>query len=204
MAIQNLPLNITSISSLFSGLSVYEGLAVLEPLVIFVIGMVIYSVFVFKFYKFIARRDIFRISKGGSTSFAKKIAYLIEYIFLFPVIAFFWFLVISLLLVMLSQILTIGNIFMLSMAVMATIRITAYLSEDLSRDIAKLIPFSLLAVFLLEISNLSINAPLEVVRQLPSVGSTIIYYFVFIVVLEFFLRIIFHRKPKLPQKSSAI
>ena len=197
MAIENLPLNITnSITDMFSSLSLAEGWLVLEPLVIFIVGMFIYSVFVFKFYKFISRKDIFRISKGGQKSTLKRIGYALEYLFLFPIIAFFWFIVISFILAALSQVLTIGNIFMLSMAVMATIRLCAYYNEDLSRDIAKLIPFALLAIFLLEIGTISINAPIQVLRQIPSVGNTLVYYFIFIVVLEFVLRLIFHGRGK--------
>jgi hypothetical protein len=187
--------NITStVADLFGQLSLQEGRLILEPLILFVIGMVIYSIFVFKFYKFISRRDIFRLSKGGHASALRKVVYALEYIFLFPLVAFFWFFVISALLSILSHVLTIGNIFMISMATMTTIRVCAYYDEDLSRDIAKLIPFALLAVFLLDIFSLSVQAPLEILRQLPAEVATLIYYFIFIVVLEFILRIITHRK----------
>jgi len=176
----------------FGGLSIAEGRLVLEPLILFVIGMVVYSVFVFKFYKFIARRDVFKVSKGGGESAAHKVGYALEYLFLFPLIAFFWFFAIAVLLAMLSKVLTIGNIFMISMAMMATIRVAAYYREELARDISKLIPFALLAVFLLDISSLSIQAPLEVLRELPSVINTLVYYLIFIVLLEFILRIVTH------------
>ena len=78
------------ITDLVSNLSLSNAAEALQPLVFFLVGMVIYSIFVFKFYKFIARRDIFRVSKGGDHSKLKKLAYALEYIFLFPVIAFFW------------------------------------------------------------------------------------------------------------------
>lgn len=194
--------NLTKVSDFFEQLSISEGRLVLEPLIILVIGMVVYSIFVFKFYRFIARRDIFRLSKGGETSALKRLGYALEYIFLFPIIAFFWFLVISFLLSMLSQvpIIAISNIFMASMAILATIRVSAYYNEDLSRDIAKLIPFALLAILLLDISTLSITVLTQVIQQIlqqiPSVANTLIYYFIFIVLLEFILRIATHGKSK--------
>lgn len=190
--------NITSsIGEFFSSLSFSQASATLQPLIIFIIGMVVYSIFVFKFYKFIASKDIFRLSKGGSHTTLKKIAYALEYVFLFPLIAFFWFLVVSSLLSMLSEVIAINNIFMVAMVTIATIRITAYYDENLSRDVAKLIPFALLAIFLIDISDISPQAPLAVLSQIPSVADILVYYFVFIVVLEFFLKLIFHGRPKI-------
>lgn len=194
MALQNIT---STVTDFLSRLSLAEGRLVLEPLIIFIIGMVIYSIFVFKFYKFISRKDIFRLSKGGQASILKKIGYALEYIFLFPIIAFFWFFVISVLLSILSGVVnSIGNIFMISMAIMATIRLAAYYNEELSRDIAKLIPFAMLAIFLLDISGLTLGAALIVLQQLPNSLNTLIYYFLFIVVLEFILRVVTHGKRK--------
>lgn len=182
--------------SFIDSLSLAEAQTVLEPLLVFIITMTIYAIFVFKFYKFLARRDVFRLSKGDNSSTAAKIGYALEYLFLFPLLAFFWFLVISILLSILSEILFIGNVFMAAMATMATIRLSAYYDEDLSRDIAKLIPFALLAVFLLDITSLSLDAPFQVIREIPTALSTLVYYFVFIVVLEFLLRIATHGRKK--------
>lgn len=181
-----------SLTAFINSLSLNEALSVLEPLIIFVITMTIYSVFVYKFYKFISRRDIFRLSKGGEASSLKRLVYGLEYLFLFPFIAFFWFFVIAVLLSMLSEVLIIGNVFMVSMATLATIRLAAYYHEDLSKDIAKLIPFALLAIFLLDITTISLDVPLSVLGQLPTVIKTLVYYFIFIVIIEFILKIAFH------------
>jgi hypothetical protein len=184
-------------ATIFGQLSLAEGWAVLEPLIVFVTGMVIYSVFVFKFYKFISRRNIFSRERGEASGL-KKVFYALEYIFLFPVIAFLWFLVIAILLSMLSEVLRIGNIFMIAMATMVTIRICAYYNEDLSRDIAKLIPFALLAVFLLEISKISLSVPFLILAQIPLIANTLVYYFIFAVFLEIFLRLATHEKVRRP------
>lgn len=196
MALENLT---QSLGSLPSALTFAEGWSIIQPLLLFIIGMVIYSIFVFKFYRFIARRDVFRISEGGKTSFLARVGYALEYVFLFPLVAFFWFFVIATLLSMLSTVIEINNIFMLSMAILATIRVTAYYDEDLSKDIAKLIPFALLAILLIDITDISTAAPFEVLAQFPAVLKNLFYYFIFIVVLEFFLRVIFHRKHKKPE-----
>lgn len=182
---------------LLTGLSLSEGHLVLEPLVVFVIGMVIYSVFIYKFYRFISRRDIFKLDKTGSS-----VVYGLKYVFIFPIIAFVWFFVISVLLSLLSAVLTIGDVFMIAMATLATIRVTAYYHEDLSRDVAKLIPFGLLAVFLLDISSISAATPLLVLSQLSSVASTLVYYFIFIVILEIVMRIATHGRHKKIHKNT--
>ncbi|MCH7940100.1 MAG: DUF885 domain-containing protein [Candidatus Marinimicrobia bacterium] len=70
----------------------------------------------------------------------------------------------------------------------------AHYSEELSRDIAKLIPFGLLAVFLLDISTLSLNAPFAVLQEMFPVLKMLVYYFLFILVLEITLRLLFHGK----------
>lgn len=201
MIVENLTVSINnltpSINNIINNLSLLQATETLQPLILFIVGMVVYSIFVFKFYKFISRKDIFRVSKGENNSAIKKLGYVMEYLFLFPVIAFCWFLILSILLALLSDVIMITNIFTVSMATLATIRITTYYDEDLSRDIAKLIPLALLAVFLIELTSFSSEVPLGVLSQIPTVLDTIIYYFIFIVILEFILRLIFHGKPKL-------
>lgn len=184
----------TSFINSISDFSLAKAWYLLQPLILFLIGMTIYSIFVFKFYKFMSRKEIFRLTEGGGSSAMHKIAYVMEYIFLFPVIAFFWFFVISSLLMMLSQIIKVTNIFIASMATLATIRVTANYNEELSTEIAKIIPFVLLASLIFEITSISIDAPLKVLYQLPSVIDTLVYYFIFIVLLEIILKVVFHRK----------
>jgi hypothetical protein len=169
--------------------SLAEARLVLEPLVIFIIGMVIYAIFIFKLYRFISRRNIFKRDKRyHEHEGIRKLGYVLEYIFLFPIVAFIWFFVIATILSMISQVLTVGDVFMISMAVIMTIRITAYYSEELSRDIAKLLPFALLAIFLLDISTISITTPLELFIKLSLISKTLAYYFMFLVVVEFIFR----------------
>ena len=193
------------LSSVLTQTSFSEALSTLEPMVIFVAGMVIYTVFIFKFYKFISKKDMFRMGDRRRNSAAMKIAFVLEYIFLYPVIAFSWFLVISILLSMLSVILTIGDIFMISMSVLATVRITSYYNEDLSSDIAKLIPYALLGVFLLDIKVFSPEIPFKILNKIGSASPILLYYFTFLVLVEFSLKVFSYllglRKKHVPKKS---
>jgi hypothetical protein len=181
------------LTEFLSSISLDQAISTLQPLVLFVIGMIIYAVFIFKFYKFVGAKNVFKpISKDATK--LRKVLHGLDYIFFYPIIAFFWFLVMSVLLTMLSQTVAIGNIFMAAMATIVTVRIVSYYSEELSREIAKLVPLALLGLMLLDISRLSVEAPLTAILQLPSSAPTLFYYFIFLVIVEFALRLVYFFK----------
>ena len=169
---------------------------VFKPLLIFVIGMVIYAVFIFKFYRFVASRDVFKLNlkdynyskHPGIDKTLGGIAYFLEYILLFPIITFFSFAVFALLIAVMSD-QDLQTVLLLSMAIVSSVRITAYYNEDLSKDLAKMLPFAMLGFFLLDTSFIKVGDILNTVKQFPSLIGTMLYYFVFVVVLEFILRI---------------
>ena len=169
---------------------------VFKPLLIYVVGMVIYSVFIFKFYRFVARRDVFKLdlkqyNKAQHPALVKTlggILYFLEYILLFPLITFFSFAVFALLIAIMSD-QQLSTVLVLSMAIIAAVRTTAYYNEDLSKDLAKMLPFALLGIFLLDTSFIQMSDVMDSVRQFPSLFGTMAYYFVFVVALEFVLRI---------------
>ena len=110
--------------------------------------------------------------------------YLTKYLVLFPAFAFFWFAVLTLILTFLSRDRPITDILLIALATVATIRVTAYYNEDLSRDLAKILPFAVLALFLIDASFFNVRDSLEVLHE------TILYYLLFLVVVEFALRLL--------------
>ena len=175
----------------------YEAIAILKPLGIYVAGMVIYSVFIFKFYRFISRRDIFEFDLNKYEQGRHKairallhaVFYLFKYLVVFPFIAFFWFAVLGVLLLFLSKNQTIANVLLLSMAVVSAIRVTAYYNQDLSSDLAKILPFALLGVFVINISYLGFSDSLNTLHEVSAQPLNILYYLMFVIALEFMLRI---------------
>ena len=175
----------------------YEAIAVLKPLATYVVGMVIYSVFIFKFYRFISRRDIFefdlnkyeQVRYRAVRALLHAVSYVCKYLIVFPFIAFFWFAVLGVLLFFLSKNQTLANVLLLSMAVVSAIRVTAYYNQDLSGDLAKILPFALLGVFVINISYLGVSDPLNALQEVRAQPLTIVYYLVFVIALEFTLRI---------------
>lgn len=171
----------------------------LKPLFFFVIGVVIYSIFIFKFYRFVARKDIFELDlhkyNDSKHPVIKKVFhgffYVVKYILLFPIFSFFWFSVLTILLSFLSKNGSVENILLVSIAVVSSVRITAYYDEDLSRDLAKMLPFALLGVFLVDISFFSASSSFQLIQSIPSKFMLLSYYFLFAIVVEFVARLLY-------------
>jgi hypothetical protein len=187
-----------------------EAQTVTMPLLIFVAGIVIYALFVFKFYRFLSRKNIFELNLqqynkaalGWLKKFFSLIFYVIEYLIIFPLFTFFWFGIITILLVFLAKSQNAGNLLLIAMALVAAVRVTAYFTEDLSRDLAKMLPFALLGIFLVDVSFFSLENSLATLKVLPSMWKVMIYYLGFTIALEFVLRIVHTLvKPFLPKEE---
>lgn len=174
-------------------LSLPEFYSTIEPLIYYVIAMVIYAFFIFKFYRFVASRDIFKIDfekhrgKGKAAMYA---LYILGYVILFPILIFIWFGVFSVFMTLVSSTKPLGEILLIAMALVATIRIGAYYNESLSRDLAKLLPLAILAILLIERSYISVLGSVEILYQMPLMWKSMVYYLAFVICLEFILRIL--------------
>ncbi|MBD3318652.1 hypothetical protein GF342_01960 [Candidatus Woesearchaeota archaeon] len=183
-------------ASMLAAFSADTAEQTLVPLLGFIAGMVVYAFFIFKFYRFLARRDIFRLDLaqyakeryGAFRSLMGSVFYLFEHLFLFPLFIFFWFGVVTVLLTLLSKD-SISQILLVSMALVASVRVTAYYSEALSQDLAKLLPLALLGVFLVDISYFSYERSWSLIMSIPDQWVPLTFYFFFTVMLEFVLRI---------------
>ena len=181
-----------------NGLTVDAALDLLVPVAIYVLGMAVYAVFIFKFYRFLASRDMFALdfSKYEESrfklvrGFLHLVSYGAKYIILFPAFAFFWFAVLTLILVFLSQERAFSEILLIALATVSAIRLTAYYDEDLSRDLAKILPFAVLAIFLIDGSFFKVYESLDVLGQVNDHRERIVYYLLFLIALEFALRLI--------------
>ncbi len=190
----------SGIDALFpGGLIVDEALRVLGPVAVYALAMAIYAVFIFRFYRFIAGRDMFNLdfSKHDNSSIPvlrdllHLVGYVAKYVILFPAFAFFWFVVLTLMLSFLSEGREMSDILLIALATVSTIRVCAYYDEDLSRDLAKILPFAVLAIFLIDTTFFDVEASLEVLRQTRSLAETIFYYLAFLIALEFGLRFVY-------------
>ena len=59
-----------------SNFSILEYYQAIQPLLFFVLGVTVYSIFIFKFYRFLSRRDIIKFkleAQGGFIGWLKKL-----------------------------------------------------------------------------------------------------------------------------------
>ncbi len=162
---------------------------------ILVLLVVVYCIFIWKFYKFIAKKNILgldlnKYNKSEHPLFTKLLAgalYFAEYIIILPFLIFFWFVVFTFFLMFLTD-LEISTLLIVSATIIAAIRITSYYKEDLSKDVAKLLPFTLLAVSILTPNFFNIERIFTHFTNLPNFFGNIAYYLLFIIVIEIILR----------------
>ncbi|MBU4069966.1 MAG: hypothetical protein KJ646_03205 [Nanoarchaeota archaeon] len=165
-------------------------------LFLLVLLIVVYSIFIWKLYRFVAKKNIFELNLNqynksehpGLAKFLASIFYLLEYIIVLPFLIFFWFAIFTTFLIFLTENLEIQNLLIISATIIAAIRMTSYYNENLSKDLAKLLPFTLLAVSVLSPDFFNIERILSHFSRIPEFLNQIIIYLLFIVILEIVLR----------------
>jgi hypothetical protein len=93
------------------------------------------------------------------------------------------------LLLFLTQNLAIESVLSTSFAVIMAIRITSYYSEDLSKDVAKMLPFALLGIFLVDPSYFDFDITMSNINSLPSYVNIIVMFLILMIIVEWLLRI---------------
>jgi hypothetical protein len=173
-----------------------EEYSVILDLAIYTVVIALYSIFIWKFYKFLARREIIELNlrqynHSQYSSLEKLIAvllYTLEYLIILPFLVLFWFVTFSAFLLLLSEQGNVDQMLLISAAIIASTRITAYISEDLSKDLAKIFPFTVLATYLLNPNFFDIPSLVDKVIALPSAIVPMIMFVIFIFIVEFVLR----------------
>ncbi|MBW2989691.1 hypothetical protein KY358_05245 [Candidatus Woesearchaeota archaeon] len=176
-----------------------ERFRIFLDLALFTLLIAAYALFIWKFYKFLARRNILelnlsRYNQSKSPLISKIFAsllYLIEYILIMPLAVFFWFGIFSGFLLILSESQSAAQVLLISAIVVSAVRFTSYFSEDLSNDLAKMIPLMVLSVFLLNPNFISVAALAQRFSELPLLLDNAAIYLVFIIMLEAVMRVIY-------------
>ena len=181
-----------------NGLDFFQALDLVLNVGVYLGGICLYAVFIFHFYRFLASRDMFsfdlsRNSESGYQpirGFLHVVLYIFKYILVFPFFAFFWLAVLTTILAFLSKDRAFQEVLLVALAVVSAIRVSAYYHEDLSRDLAKILPFAILGIFIIDASFFTLEESLGVLQDANNNREAIFYYFVFLVGLEFVLRIV--------------
>ncbi|MEM3374048.1 MAG: hypothetical protein QXE31_02385 [Candidatus Woesearchaeota archaeon] len=168
-------------------------------LLIYVFGMVIYVVVIWHFYRNLSKRELFRIfTKDYLTGFSliiEKIKeffdFVLHYIIIFPVITFIWFLILSAFLLFLSKSNDVSQILIMSITIISTSRIMAYYNETLADEVAKLVPYGLLGVFIVDPTYFSLELTIEKFLSLPNYLHLVVQYLLILIILEVVLKIVY-------------
>jgi hypothetical protein len=187
------------VAEIFNGLTrVFNGeVHILLVILFFTAIIVIYAIFVYYFYRFLAKKNLIELNLNQYNQYqnpalAKFFAgffYIAEYIILLPIITFFWFITLAILILILSEGMEIRAVLLISSALVAAVRVTSYVSENLSKDLAKMIPFTLLAIAITKPGFFAMSAMIERVSEVPTLFSNIPYYLLFIIGTELIMRI---------------
>jgi hypothetical protein len=160
--------------------------------------IVIYAIFIWKFYRWIAKKDLLELNlrKYNRTQhpfFAKSLAglfYFIEYLVILPLVVFIWFFMFTFFLMLLTENIPLQTLLVISATIITAIRMTAYYREDLSKDLAKLLPFTLLGVSITQSGAFSFGKIITHLFAIPEFFNYIAVYLLFIMSIEFILRAI--------------
>jgi len=167
----------------------------LFSLLLYTIFIVLYAVFIWKFYKFLASKEIIQLNLKqynysnypGLEKIGAIVLYTLEYLVILPFLVLFWFVILSLFLLLLSK-QGADQILLISAAIIASTRITAYISEELSKDLAKILPFTVLAMFILGENFFDMGSLIGKISEIPALFNNILVFVVFIFIVEFALR----------------
>ena len=170
-------------------------------LFLLILVVVFYAWFIWKFYRFVANKNIISLNLNkyntSENPFLSKIMggffYLLEYIIILPFLIFFWFVIFTLFLVFLTEGLEIGNIIVISATIVGAIRIISYIpryGENLGKEVAKLLPFTLLAISITKPGFFEVQRIIGEIIKIPVFFQDILIYLLFIIVLEILLRVV--------------
>ena len=154
----------------------------------------LYSMFIFKFHKWIATKNILELNlhqyNKSKHPVLGVIFYFLEYIIIMPFLVFIWFAMFTVALVIIGGDIEVGTLLIVSAAIVASIRMTSYYKKAVSIEIAKLLPINLLAVAILSFKFFNVEKILENISQIPNYLGPMFSYLLFIVILEILLRFV--------------
>lgn len=161
-----------------------------------VVLVTIFCIFVWKVYHIISKKNIIELNLKQYNQaeypvlekFLGTLYYFVEYIVILPFLVIFWFFVFTFFLLLMTKGLEVPTVLMISTIIIIAIRATAYYKEGLSKDLAKLLPFTLLAVAMTEKGFFNFQEILGRFSQLPLFFNEILSFMAVIVIIEVILR----------------
>jgi hypothetical protein len=174
--------------SYLAPLAIWRGYeAALQSLLVYGIGIALYTMLVFTFYQNISKRDPFEVKR--KKGFVGGVAHVFKTGFVFPLLSFLYFCVLAASLFVLAKSQPTFQVMLLAMAVVVGVRMTTFASEGAGNDLAKMLPLALLGVLIVDPSYTSFATTLQRVKDVPSLVPALWRFFALFIVLEGALRI---------------
>jgi|TARA_B110001454_G_scaffold21960_1_gene21381 hypothetical protein len=168
------------------------------PIILAVIAIALYSGFVFLFYRFLARKDILTLDlskfeknySGKFRLYFRIVFHIGLYIVLIPILIAFWTLILAMILTLFASDPDHARNALIATAVVGAIRILSYWTEELSRDVAKMLPFAVLGVFLVDSTAVHIDSIISLIESWPELANSWWNSLILLSILEVILRAI--------------
>ena len=167
------------------------------PTLMAIIAIAAYSGFVFMFYRLLAKRDLLTLDlkrfensmTGRIRVFFRSLLFVTQYVLLIPILIGFWTVVMATILTLLSDSSDHTRNAMIATSVVGAVRILAYWTEDLSRDVAKMLPFAVLGVFLVGSTSVNFSEFEALYSNLPELADAYLNSLILLSILETVLRV---------------
>jgi hypothetical protein len=176
-----------------------------QSLVIYGVGIALYTLLVFAFYENLSKRDAFDIKR--QKGFWGRSVHGFQAGFVFPLMSFLYFAVLAGSLIVLAKSQSTFQILLLAMAVVIGVRVTAFVSENASLDLAKMLPLALLGVLIVDPTYTSFDGAWARVKELPGLTPVLLRCFLLFIVLEGILRVgrvaVMRVHAKVPKRAKA-
>ena len=163
-----------------------------------ILGIVLYSAFVYRFYRYLAKKDLidadFSQYSEGFSGFMKRLVdglmLIVQNILFAPFLISFWVLILAIILTLLSGGDDLYWNVLVATSVVGAVRVISYFSEDLARDVAKMLPFAVLGVFLVDSGAFNWEAVSLLWDQLDEFAISFASSMLLVIILETTLRVI--------------
>lgn len=168
----------------------YEG--EFGTLLLYVLGIALFVLVIYGFYQNICRKSLVASDRGDGSV---RLGRVLRFIALFPLMSFGFFLALSVSIFFLTKTppgevqTAVGQTLLISVAVVAAVRVTAYINESASHDLAKLVPLAVLGVALVAPGFLDAETFLLKLQELWARMDLVLRYLVAIILLEVVLKL---------------
>lgn len=174
---------------------------------VMVLAITFYAVAIGTLWKTFSRRDIFeidwkKVGKGFAPQVLERVKFGLEYVAIFPLATFVWFVVLTIFLYFMSKTATVADMMFVSISLVAATRVCAYFDEEIAGDVAKVVPIAILAFFIVEPTMFSTPMIEQRLSEMTTLVGDTIPFFLMLMLLEVVLRVLFLlKRAVLPEKE---